>query len=42
MSSLSLPVDVIEFCLRDNKHRPLWKIQTLCKTTTQNVYNNLD
>ena len=41
MSSLSLPIDVIEFCLRDAKYKPLWKIQKLCESTTQEIYNNL-
>ena len=41
MSSLSLPIDVIEFCLRDNKHKPLWKIQKMCESTTKAIYNNL-
>ena len=41
MSSLSLPIDVLEYCLRDINVKPLWKIQECCNTTTKLIYNKL-
>lgn len=41
MSTLSLPIDVLERCIRDNTRRPLFTVMDICNRLCDNIFTEL-